>query len=70
MSEEFCGYCNGSGRKEECEKCYGKGWVPDPSDGGTMTCPQCDGDAAEECNKCDGTGEPTNETGNARPGGE
>ncbi len=29
---------------EECEECDGKGWVYDPSDGGTMTCPVCDGD--------------------------
>lgn len=27
-----------------CKECEGDGWVEDPSDGGTMTCPRCDGD--------------------------
>ena len=30
--------------REECETCNGNGWVDDPSDGGTMTCEDCDGE--------------------------
>lgn len=30
--------------EETCEECDGSGWVYDPSDGGTMVCPDCDGD--------------------------
>jgi hypothetical protein len=29
---------------EECPECSGRGWVDDPSDGGTMTCPSCGGE--------------------------
>lgn len=25
-----------------CPTCLGTNWVDDPSDGGTMTCPDCD----------------------------
>lgn len=34
-----------------CDTCKGNGWVYDPSDGGTMTCPECDGDVPE-CVTC------------------
>ena len=30
--------------EDDCETCDGNGWVDDPSDGGTMTCPDCEGD--------------------------
>jgi DnaJ-class molecular chaperone len=30
--------------EEDCETCDGAGWVSDPSDGGTMTCPDCEGE--------------------------
>ena len=56
MKGDVCSSCNGSGRKEECENCDNKGWVKDPSDDGTMTCPFCDGESGEECKKCEGTG--------------
>ena len=37
-----CPNCKGTGRAEpECEECEGNGWVDDPEDGGTMTCPSC-----------------------------
>ncbi len=29
---------------KNCKTCQGKGWVDDPSDGGTVCCPTCDGD--------------------------
>lgn len=32
---------------EPCPLCDGKGWVEDPSDGGTMVCPECDGEVLE-----------------------
>ena len=41
----------------ECETCGRKGWVEDPKYGGTMTCPECEGDAEERCVKCDGSGQ-------------
>ena len=60
---DTCKECNGSGRvnkawqdSEGCETCTNNGWVYDPSDGGTMTCPDCDGESAEVCEPCDGTG--------------
>ena len=50
-----CKHCNGTGMEDpECEMCEGKGWIEDEENGGTMTCPECDG---EECSECDGTGE-------------
>lgn len=30
--------------RQACPTCGGNGWVYDPSDGGTMTCPDCDGE--------------------------
>jgi len=54
-SYKECEHCSGSGKEyPDCEKCEGNGWVPDPSDGGTMTCPDCDD---EKCGECGGTGE-------------
>lgn len=57
MSEELepCDRCNSTGNlNHDCEECGGNGWVDDPSDGGTMGCPECDG--WEDCPKCDGEG--------------
>lgn len=61
MTEEKfkeCGECDGTGRlmADGCEACNSNGWVDDPSDGGTMTCPECLGDAGEECPDCEGEG--------------
>ena len=42
-----CGLCSGAGvvsESRKCDECDGNGWVQDDSDGGTMTCPKCDGD--------------------------
>ena len=37
-----CTACNGTKQAvPDCEECEGNGWVPDPDDGGTMTCPEC-----------------------------
>ena len=50
-----CEACDGTGMAEpECECCQGNGWVDDPDDGGTMTCPECFG---EKCAECGGNGE-------------
>lgn len=50
-----CEFCDGTGKMiPNCETCEGKGWVNDPSDGGTMSCPVCDN---EDCDICHGTGE-------------
>jgi hypothetical protein len=53
-----CTECGGTGYVEplECNTCGRDGWVYDPSDGGTMTCPDCDGDCGEHCpaEDCDG----------------
>jgi hypothetical protein len=47
-----CTHCNGTLMEcPDCETCEGKGWVDDPSDGGTMCCPKCNGD---ECLTCEG----------------
>lgn len=54
--EDFsCPDCDGTGMAvPDCEVCEAKGWVPDPKDGGTKCCPECDGDV---CATCLGTGE-------------
>ena len=53
-----CKKCDGSGYTfPSCERCYRLGWVDDPSDGGTITCPECEGESIERCKLCDGTGE-------------
>ena len=53
-----CGECDGTGlaMPEGCELCDSYGWVDDPSDGGTMTCPDCNGLAGENCEnpECEG----------------
>lgn len=49
-----CPDCQGTGKFFECEACHGNGWVEDPSDGGTMTCPEC---LDDPCETCGGTGE-------------
>ena len=46
---ENCDACSGSGNLE-CDTCDSAGWVDDPSDGGTMTCPDCQGEKCIECN--------------------
>lgn len=52
---EECPHCHGTGKEHYCEECEGKGWVEDPSDGGTMVCPECDDDP-ESCHICGGEG--------------
>lgn len=50
-----CTECDGTGMAvPDCEECNGNGSVDDPSDGGTMMCPECDGD---KCEACHGSGE-------------
>jgi len=52
-----CKECGGGGRNgDECEDCDSYGYVDDPDDGGTMTCPSCDGYSGENCLICDGEG--------------
>lgn len=52
---ETCEHCEGTGKlMPDCTECSGHGWIDDPSDGGTMTCPLCDD---EECPDCEGKGE-------------
>lgn len=52
-----CKACNGTGYKHEgCDLCERNGWVDDPSDDGTMTCPECEGESAELCPTCEGDG--------------
>ncbi len=51
---EECKRCNASGyRHDECNTCGRDGYVDDPSDGGYMSCPECYGDSAEECQECE-----------------
>ena len=55
MNEYTCKHCEGTGYEfPNCDTCEGNGWVDDPDDSGTMTCPECN---AESCSECDGTGE-------------
>lgn len=57
MEPKECGNCNGTGYLfDECETCGRNGWVDDPKDGGTMTCPDCEGESEEKCDACDGEG--------------
>lgn len=57
MSIENCTKCDGTGFiNPVCEECGRDGFVPDPSDGGYMTCEECDGDSAETCSACEGDG--------------
>ena len=50
VSQEDCPHCEGTGREyPNCEICEGAGWIDDPSDGWTMTCPECE---AENCHIC------------------
>lgn len=45
-----CEVCDGTGQAvPDCETCSGNGWVDDPEDGGTMTCPDCLDDKCESC---------------------
>jgi DnaJ-class molecular chaperone len=48
---EDCPVCEGTGYMfPHCPTCEGAGWVPDPSDGGTKTCPDCDAATCDNCN--------------------
>ncbi|MBI1202628.1 MAG: hypothetical protein GC182_08975 [Rhodopseudomonas sp.] len=50
-----CEECDGTGMDfADCPECQGNGWVDDEEDGGTMTCPTCDGC---KCETCKGSGE-------------
>lgn len=55
MSEAYvyvCIFCEDTGMEyPDCETCGGWGWIEDPEDGGTMTCPEC---AGEPCHVCNG----------------
>lgn len=45
-----CPHCKDSNLEfPDCETCGGNGWVYDPSNGGTMTCPECQ---CEPCHLC------------------
>ena len=49
-----CSACEGTGLEGgECSVCDSNGWVDDPEDGGTMTCPECND---ERCAYCGGEG--------------
>lgn len=49
-----CQHCKGTCVEfPECETCGGNGWVDDPDDGGTISCPECGG---EKCSTCEGSG--------------
>lgn len=53
---KVCEACDGTGyAHDECPTCERNGWVDDPK-GGTMTCPDCGGDAAAYCGVCEGEG--------------
>jgi|AntDeeMetagen681_2_1112603.scaffolds.fasta_scaffold08533_4 DnaJ-class molecular chaperone len=53
-----CAVCDGTGYlSDECGTCGRAGWIEDDQDGGTMTCPDCDGDADQTCDECEGTGQ-------------
>ena len=55
MEDEWieCPHCNGKKMEfPDCEECEGRGWVDDP-EGGTMMCPECNG---ESCSECGGEG--------------
>ena len=56
---EQCTQCDGQRNKfldEPCQTCGNDGWVDDDIDGGTMTCPECDGEAGQICTDCNGEG--------------
>lgn len=53
-----CPHCEGSGYEyDECETCGRNGWVEDEENGGTMTCPDCEGESSTQCEECEGDGE-------------
>lgn len=49
-------HCIDGWETEECPTCEHSGWVEDNEDGGTKVCPECDGDAANQCEHCEGSG--------------
>ena len=53
-----CRECEGTGRLNgtSCDTCDNNGFVDDPSDGGYMNCPDCQGESGEPCSNddCDG----------------
>jgi hypothetical protein len=54
-SRRLRGHKRGEDMIEQCETCEGKGWVDDPSDGGTMTCPECGNEYGESDDDSDDT---------------
>lgn len=51
--EKDCPHCETTKMEfPHCKTCNGYGWIDDPK-GGTMTCPECNG---EECSECNGEG--------------
>lgn len=52
-----CEHCDGTGyTNKECDECGRDGFLPDVSDGGYMTCPDCDSESSEMCSYCEGDG--------------
>ena len=50
---QLCG-CHDGYMEPECNTCgINRGWVNDEEDGGTMSCPECDGDSGLTCELCD-----------------
>lgn len=50
VAREECENCRGTGMMyPDCNRCDGNGWIPDPSDGGTMVCPECDSETCDQC---------------------
>lgn len=46
----YCEHCQDTQLEHpNCETCKGFGWIEDPSDGGTMSCPECDGEPCQTC---------------------
>ena len=57
MNTEICKHCDGTGYEyDECETCGRDGWVYDEvtPEGGTIVCPDCEGESDVLCERdCD-----------------